>query len=101
MRGVVTNDFFKPVMFLVYMSLQSVFETIRSFMRGQVEGLKKSFERFCFIKKWSVVVCSFRFVFVSIYRVSEDFKVSLMGRENQTPEKEVCLWDDFLIIEKA
>ena len=29
-----------------------VFEVIRSFMRGQVEGLKKSFERVCFIKRW-------------------------------------------------
>ena len=93
--------FLSLLCFWILCPFKLVFETIRSFMRGQGGGLKKSFERFCFIKKWSVVVCSFRFAFVSIYRVSGDFKVSLMGRENQTPEKEVCLWDDFLIIEKA
>ena len=38
---------------------------------------------------------------MAVYRVSGDFKVSLMGGENQTPEKEVFLWDDFLIIEEA
>ena len=88
--------FLSLLCFWILCPLNLVFEIIRSFMRSQVEGLKKSFERFCLIGKWSVVVCSFRFAFVSFYRVSGDFKVSLWAEKTRHPKGGLPMDDIFI-----